>query len=111
MTADEEKMPKDGIAEVLSDPKGPDSADADKVSEALPEAAAPGGGEAKAEDPYVGVRAGEEEPFLEPIEEEDTYVYQKGDFLALFLAALRVFAPVILVFIGGIMLVYWFFAR
>ncbi len=63
------------------------------------------------EDPWVGVQEGIEEPYLEPIEEEEKYVYQKGDFLALFLAALRVFAPVVLVFIAGIMLVYWFFAR
>lgn len=96
MQADEEKVltPTAG-----TEPPETDAAEASEMSKPVED------------DPWVGVQEGVEEPYLEPIEEEEKYVYQKGDFLALFLAALRVFAPVVLVFIAGIMLVYWFFAR
>lgn len=67
--------------------------------------------QAKEDDPYVGVQEGYEEPYLDPIEEEIKYVYQKGDFWAFLIAALRVFLPILLLFVGGILLVYWFFAR
>ena len=65
----------------------------------------------KEEDPYVGVQEGYEEPWLEPIEEEQKYVYQKGDFWAFLIAALRVFLPILLLFFGSIMLVCCFFDR
>ena len=63
------------------------------------------------EDPYVGIQEGYEEPWLDPIEEEQKYVYQKGDFWAFLIAALRVFLPILLLFFGGIMLVCCFFDR
>ena len=67
--------------------------------------------EAQESDPNVGIQESEEEPFLEPIEDEVKYVYQKGDFWAFLIAALRVFVPILLLFFGGIMLVVWFFSR
>ena len=67
--------------------------------------------EAQDPDPYVGIQESEEEPYLEPIEDEVKYVYQKGDFWAFLIAALRVFVPILLLFFGGIMLVVWFFSR
>ena len=67
--------------------------------------------EAQESDPYVGIQESEEEPYLEPIEDEVKYVYQKGDFWAFLIAALRVFVPILLLFFGDIMLVVWFFSR
>ena len=79
-----------------------ESAPAEAPAEAL---------QAQEDDPYVGVQEGYEEPWPEPIEEEVKYVYQKGDFWAFLIAALRVFVPILLLFFGGVMLVCCFFAR
>ncbi|MBO4289722.1 MAG: hypothetical protein J5865_06440 [Lachnospiraceae bacterium] len=80
-----------------------------ETEEAAEEAAK--AGQEPEEDPFVGVQEDLEEPWMEPIEEAEKYVYQKGDFWAFLIAAVRVFLPILLLFVGGILLVYWFFAR
>ena len=106
MTADEENRTAEQAAQAAAQPAQDESPEpAVRTAEGESPAAA------EPDDPWVGVQEDCDEPYLDPIDEKEEYVYQKGDFLALFLAALKVFAPVILVFIGGIMLVYWFFAR
>jgi|GEM_PF-4477219 hypothetical protein len=88
--------------------------EAQEAAKELTEAADPAAGnEASSQesDPYVGIQESTEEPFLDPIEDEVKYVYQKGDFWAFLIAALRVFVPILLLFFGGIMLVVWFFSR
>ena len=84
-----------------------DSEETIKTEDAAPEVPAAD----EVTDPYVGTQEGYEEPYLEPIEEEVKYVYQKGDFWAFLFAALRVFVPILFLFFGGIMLVVWFFSR